>query len=43
MGKIKIEVVFTLCKANNLRLNYRALNDTLKEIIFDAFGSNPRT
>ncbi len=33
MEKIKIEVVFTPGKANKLRLNYPALNDTLKEII----------
>jgi hypothetical protein len=29
----KIKVVFTLSKANNLSLNYPALNQTLKEII----------
>jgi hypothetical protein len=41
--KIKIEVVFTLGKADNLRLNYPALNQTLKEIILMHLEVDPRT
>ncbi len=41
--KIKIEVVFKLGKANNLRLNYPALNQTLKEIILMLLEVDPRT
>jgi len=41
--KIKIEVVFTLGEANNLRLNYPALNQTLKEIILMLLEVDPRT
>jgi hypothetical protein len=44
MGKkIKIEVVFTLGEANNLGLNYPALNQTLKEIILMLLEVDPRT
>jgi hypothetical protein len=41
--KKKIEVVFTLGKANNLGLNYPALNQTLKEIILMPLEVDPRT
>jgi hypothetical protein len=41
--KIKIEAVFTLGKANNLKLNYPAHNQTLKEIILMLLEVDPRT
>jgi hypothetical protein len=37
--KIKIGVVFTLGKANNLRLNYPALKPDPQRNNIDAFGS----
>jgi hypothetical protein len=41
--KVKFEMVFTLGKADNLRLNYPALNQTLKEIILMLLEVDPRT